>query len=40
VRYLRLHQMSREMRAKLVSQNNLERFIEMLDEYYMGLFPS
>ena len=37
VRYLRLQYMSRQMRTRLIAENDPARFVEMLDEYYMGL---
>jgi tRNA-dihydrouridine synthase B len=37
VRYLRLHQMSREMRARIITINDPVQFVETLDEYYAEL---
>ncbi len=37
VRYLRLHQMSREMRARIITINDPACFLETLDKYYAEL---
>ncbi len=37
VRYLRLHRMSREMRAKIMTKDTAESFLALLDEYYNEL---
>jgi len=37
VRYLRLHEMAREMRAKVMTQNDPASFLALIDQYYAQL---